>query len=81
MKSSNKLFTCETCDKTFVKASDLSRHKKMTTTHDLTIKNTNNGTVFVCDVCRKEFKDAQYLFAHSSARCWSICDSDNYLGV
>ena len=64
MKAGNKLFSCETCDKTFVKASDLSRHKKMTTAHDLIIKNTNNETVFVCGVCRKEFKDAQYLFAH-----------------
>ena len=64
MKSTDKLFTCETCDKTFVKAKDLSRHMKMTTTHDLIIKNTINGTVFVCDVCRQEFKDAKYLFAH-----------------
>ena len=60
----NKLFTCETCEKTFARARDLSRHRKMTTTHDLIIKNTNDGVVFVCHVCSDEFKDGKYLLAH-----------------
>ena len=62
--NSNKLYICEKCERTFKSASDLARHKTMTTTHDLIIKNTINGTVFVCDACLQEFKDAQYLFAH-----------------
>ena len=64
MKTANKLFTCETCDKTFTTAVGLSRHKQMTKTHDYVKRNECNEIVYECKVCRQEFKNPQVLFVH-----------------